>query len=218
MQEEYLENSISLASKVEDAFAKLGKRIRGGGVKQAPYMVLHKAYMPRVLIEMGFISNVEEGAELDSDDGQEDIAKAIADAIMSYKKEYFGNGTSENEDERPSQKIAPSPVKDTPNPARKEVKVGTVTPQQENKSGTIFKIQISASTRKLDLIPSNFNGLNNMSMSKGTTIYKYMYGETSDYENAKKLLQDAKERGFNSAFIIAFRDGNSISVQDALKY
>jgi hypothetical protein len=49
------DNSISLASKIENAFEGLNKRIRGGGVKQAP---LHKAYMPRSL---GFISNYVEG-------------------------------------------------------------------------------------------------------------------------------------------------------------
>ena len=76
MQEEYLDNSISLASKVEDAFQLLGKKIRGGGVKQAPYMVLHKAYMPRVLIETGFISNPTEGNILDSEEGQNAIANA----------------------------------------------------------------------------------------------------------------------------------------------
>jgi N-acetylmuramoyl-L-alanine amidase len=37
MQEEYLDNSISLASKIENAFEGLNKRIRGGGVKQALY-------------------------------------------------------------------------------------------------------------------------------------------------------------------------------------
>jgi N-acetylmuramoyl-L-alanine amidase len=31
MQEEYLENSIALASKIENEFERLGKRIRGGG-------------------------------------------------------------------------------------------------------------------------------------------------------------------------------------------
>jgi N-acetylmuramoyl-L-alanine amidase len=33
-------------------------------------MVLHKAYMPRVLVEMGFISNYVEGNLLDSESGQ----------------------------------------------------------------------------------------------------------------------------------------------------
>ena len=88
MQEEYLDNSISLASRVQDAFSDLGKKSRGEGVKQAPFMVLHKAYMPRVLIEMGFISNTAEGNVLNSEEGQNEIARAIAKAIISYKKEY----------------------------------------------------------------------------------------------------------------------------------
>jgi len=104
MQEEYLDNSISLASKIENEFERLGKRIRGGGVKQAPFMVLHKAYMPRVLVEMGFISNYAEGNRLDSEDGQNEIASAIANAIISYKNEYYGTGGAENSEARPSQR------------------------------------------------------------------------------------------------------------------
>lgn len=216
MQEEYLENSISLASKIEDQFAKIGKKIRGGGVKQDVFMVLHKAYMPRVLIEMGFISNREEGADLDSEDGQDDIAEAIAAAIMSYKREYFGNGNVDSNDEKPSEKLNQA-VKET---TATNVKAITeeLTPNKANASGTIFKIQISVSNRKLDLIPSNFNGLDNLTISPiGKSNYKYMYQETSNYDAAKRYLQDAKERGFNQAFIIAFRDGKSISVQEALK-
>src|SRR6478752_6386736 len=38
MQEEYLDNSISLATKIEDNFDRLGKKLRQGGVKQAPFM------------------------------------------------------------------------------------------------------------------------------------------------------------------------------------
>lgn len=216
MQEEYLENSIALAGKVEDAFAALGKKVRGGGVKQAAFMVLHKAYMPRVLIEMGFISNIEEGAKLDSEEGQDEIAKAIASAIMSYKKEYYGNGNGDEDNQKPSE-ILNQTVKET---TSKNVKVLTeeLSPNKNtNTSGTIFKIQISVSTKQLDLVPSNFNGLDNLTVSKGSTNYKYMYQETPSYDDAKRYLQDAKDRGFKTAFIIAFRDGKSISVQEALK-
>jgi N-acetylmuramoyl-L-alanine amidase len=104
MQEEYLDNSISLASKIEDSFGALGKKLRHGGVKQAPFMVLHKAYMPRVLVEMGFISNPTEGDLLNSEVGQDEIAKAIAGAISSYRNEYFGGGEEENIEVKPSQK------------------------------------------------------------------------------------------------------------------
>ena len=45
--------------------------------------------MPRVLIEMGFVSNKEEGAFLNSESGQNKLAEAIANSILEYKKEYF---------------------------------------------------------------------------------------------------------------------------------
>jgi N-acetylmuramoyl-L-alanine amidase len=51
LMQEYLENSIALASKVEDGFKLLVKKSEGG--ETSSYMVLHKAYMPRVLVEMG---------------------------------------------------------------------------------------------------------------------------------------------------------------------
>lgn len=221
MQEEYLDNSISLASKVEDAFELLGKKIRGGGVKQAPYMVLHKAYMPRVLIEMGFISNFTEGNILDSEAGQNDIAKAIADAIVSYKRDYYGNGETEVIDVKPSQKIFDKPIKDTSSPIKPKANLNSselkkATKNMDN-SQALFKVQLSASVKKVELAPKNFKGLKNISSSYDNRVYKYMYGETSDYEEAKKQLQEAKDKGYDSAFLIAFRNGEKISVQEALK-
>lgn len=219
MQEEYMENSISLASKVEDGFANLGKKIRHGGVKQAPFMVLHKAYMPRILIETGFISNPVEGDALNSEEGQNDIAKAIADAIVSYKNEYFGNGNEEVE--RPSQKIMAKPAKDSSSPAKPksslEVTAAKKTTNNKDTTAVVFKVQLSASVKKVELTPSNFNGLKDISMESGTNLYKYMYGETTDYNEAKKLLQEAKSKGYSSAYLIAFKNGEKISVQDALK-
>ena len=220
MAEEYLDNSISLASNIEDGFAALGKKIRHGGVKQAPFMVLHKAYMPRVLIETGFISNPEEGNDLNSEEGQNEIARAIANAIISYKNEYYGNGTIENDTERPSQKIIEPPIKDTSTPAKSkpnlEVSVSKKTTNNPDVSGIIYKVQLSASIKKVALTPSNFNGLNDISMVSENKYYKYMYGETPDYNEAKKKLEEAKTKGYSSAYLIAFKNGTKISVQDAL--
>lgn len=220
MAEEYLDNSISLASKIEDGFAALGKKIRHGGVKQAPFMVLHKAYMPRVLIETGFISNPEEGNDLNSEEGQNEIARAIANAIISYKNEYYGNGTIENDTERPSQKIIEPPIKDTSSPAKSkpnlEVSASKKTRNNLDVSGIIYKVQLSASIKKVALTPSNFNGLKDISMVSENKYYKYMYGETPDYNEAKKKLEEAKTKGYSSAYLIAFKNGTKISVQDAL--
>ena len=217
MQEEYLENSITLASKVQDIFTNDLKK-KNRGVKQAPFMVLHKAYMPRVLIEMGFISNAKDGAYLDSEAGQNEIARAIANAIISYKKEYFGSGVVESSTNRPSQKVpkqAPTTaVVDVPEPIVPEAPAST----SVSVKGIVFKVQIAASGTKLDLTPSNFKGLDDISvMTDGGNLYKYMYGETSDYNVARQKVTEARAKGFESAYLVAFKDGKKITVQEALK-
>lgn len=218
MQEEYLENSIALASKVEDEFAKLGKKLRHGGVKQAPFMVLHKAYMPRVLIETGFISNPTEGELLNSEDGQNDIAKAIANAIISYKYEYFGDGGAETYGEKPSQILKENPIKTSENPIK-----NTPAPEVNKtviKKDTLvstYKVQLSASKKRIALDAKNFKGLKNVSVVYEDNIYKYTYGETTDYEEAKSQLQDVKSKGYVSAFLIAFKNDKKISIQEAIK-
>ncbi len=220
LQEEFIENSIALAGKIQDCFVQdLGKKSRGGGVKQAPYMVLHKAYMPRVLIETGFISNAVEGNRLDSEEGQNEIAEAIAKAIVSYKKDFFDGESSDQLIEKPSQRVEEKPIQQVRLPKKSDSIIKKTEVKEVEKplaKGIIFKVQISASATKLDLNSSNFKGLKNIS-STFTTLYKYMYGETSSYEEAKKLLQEAKEKGFSSAFIIAFKDGKSVDVKDVIK-
>jgi len=244
VQEEFIENSITLAGKVQDQFTdRLGKKSRG--VKQAPYMVLHKAYMPRTLIEMGFISNPEDGAFLDSDDGQNQLARAIADAIISYKKEYFGNGGAVDEPTiKPSQRIEPAVVSSGPDPdsiiekpvvKAQEKTVGKTvkpvdkplqpkpqtpaqTPAAESPSAgnVVFKVQLAVSSSKLDLTPANFNGLANLSVVSAGGLYKYMYGQTGDYDEARRLQAEAKSKGYTQAFVIAFRDGKKIPIQEAI--
>lgn len=221
MQEEFIENSIALAGKIQDRFVQdLGKKSRGGGVKQAPYMVLHKAYMPRVLIENGFISNPVEGAKLDSEEGQQEIAEAIAQAILSYKKDFFDGGDSiDSPVEKPSQRIDNKVPADSNN----QKKSDTVEKKNEEKSvenkpekGLVFKVQISASPKKVDLTPDNFKGLKNISCNHDS-LYIYMYGSTSKYDEAKKLLKEAVSKGYDSAFIIALKDGKRVSLKDVIK-
>ena len=212
MQEEFLENSIALAGKIQDNF-KDYMGLKSRGVKQAPFMVLHKAYMPRVLIEMGFISNKEEGARLDSEQGQDDVAQGIAEAIVSYKREFFGEEPDEPKIEKPVKRIVEKPVE--------VIQTETVIENKEmpkaDENGIIFKVQLSASSKNLELVPSNFKGLQNITSLFENGLYKYMYGSTSSQETAKSLLQEAKSKGFTSAYLIAFKDGKSINIQDAIK-
>ena len=56
MQEQFIKQSIDLASKIQTGFKNTVKRT-DRGVKQGPFWVLHSALMPSVLVELGFISN-----------------------------------------------------------------------------------------------------------------------------------------------------------------
>ena len=211
LQEEYRELSVELAAKVQQAFTKKTSS-KNRGVKEAGFLVLRKITMPRVLIEMGFVSNKEEGAFLNSDNGQNKLAEAIANSIMEYKKEYFIASNTKVED-----KIA---EKD-----KEEVKTAETSKKEETKTektkstndSIAFKVQISASSNNLETVPSNFKGLKNVSKIKGSVIYKYYYEETNSYTEAKKFLEEAKEKGFDSAFIVAFKNGQHINISEALK-
>lgn len=211
LQEEYRELSVELAAKVQQAFTKKTS-FRNRGVKEAGFLVLRKITMPRVLIEMGFVSNKEEGAFLNSESGQSKLAEAIANSILEYKKEYFissssvtdKNDSENKEDDKPKEIVV----------KKEETKVVSTS---SNKDNIVFKVQISASSRNLETTPSNFKGLKNVSKEKGSVIYKYYYEEASSYAEAKKNLEEAKEKGFDSAFIVAFKNGEKINISEALK-
>ncbi len=221
MQEEYLDNSINLASKIEEQFGKLGKKLRQGGVKQERFMVLHKAYMPRVLVEMGFISNPIEGEILNSEEGQDELADAIANAIISYRNENFGDGNLPIKELKPSKRVVVKQVKDTitkPTTVEKTTEAKQDELKKEDKSnGIIYKVQIGTSPKKVALESKNFKGLEPISMNELNKSFVYLYGETTDMQEAKQFLATAKSKGYTTAFIVPFKNGQKISLQEALK-
>jgi N-acetylmuramoyl-L-alanine amidase len=85
-QNAYIENSILLATKLENQFSKrVGRTSRG--VKQAGFLVLWKTAMPSVLIEIGYLTNETEEKYLTHKDNQVLIASGIYRAIKEYKTE-----------------------------------------------------------------------------------------------------------------------------------
>ena len=85
-QSAYIDNSLRFASKVEEEFSgRVGRKSRG--VKQAPFLVLWKSFMPSVLIECGFLTNPTEEKFLNDKTGQTYMASGIYRAFKEYKKE-----------------------------------------------------------------------------------------------------------------------------------
>ncbi|MDF1503127.1 N-acetylmuramoyl-L-alanine amidase, partial [Roseisolibacter sp. H3M3-2] len=86
-QNEHLRESSALASIVQ---RRLGQVHPGPsrGVRQAGFRVLVSAFMPAVLVEIGFGSNPEDAAWISSPAGQRAIADAVADAAIEYLRRY----------------------------------------------------------------------------------------------------------------------------------
>ncbi|TKB97542.1 N-acetylmuramoyl-L-alanine amidase family protein [Pedobacter cryophilus] len=85
MKNAFRDQSIKLASLVQDEYIKEGRINRG--VKEQGLAVLQRAGMPAILTEIGFISNPEEEKYINSDEGQGAIINNILNAIINYKKQ-----------------------------------------------------------------------------------------------------------------------------------
>mgnify|MGYP001044497007 FL=1 len=195
MQEEYLDESILLADKVQKRFTNHLSR-HNRGVKQAGFLVLRETSMPSVLIELGFLSNPKEGKFLNSKQGQKKMANAIVKAIKAYKSSVRSSSVSEIK----SQRIE---VKEN----RDNVKENLYT----------FKVQLAASSKQIAASKDNFNGLEPISKGKEGNFYKYYYGKASDYQTAKRLVKSAQNKGYQTAFVVAFKpNGEKISVAKAI--
>jgi N-acetylmuramoyl-L-alanine amidase len=197
MQEEYLDQSIEVAALVQNNFTQRLKR-RDRSVKQAGFWVLHNTYMPSILIETGFVSNRAEGEYLNSRKGQQEMGQAIADAIIDYYNSIKSSYTTTTTTRPPVDSNVPVVIK------------------SEVYEGVVFKVQIAASSRKLDTKPSNFKGLTMISREQEGDLYRYFYGSTSDYLQIKELQKAAKEKGYPSAFIVAFKNGKRVNLADVV--
>lgn len=179
MQETYLDQSISAASEIQKSFvSNLNRKDRK--VKQAGFIVLKYTYMPSVLVEAGFLTNKREGNYLNSKKGQNEMANAISKAIINYKNQI-------------QLKVNSAEIFADKNP----VDILKLT----------YKIQIAASKNNLPLKKYNFNGLSDLSKVKENGLFKYFYGSTTSFNEAKKLMKIAKKKGYNSAFIVSFKNG-----------
>ena len=101
--------------------------------------------------------------------------------------------------------------------SRKKTDVKSPADNKTAIDGVTFKIQISASAKKLETLPKNFKGIKNISIEKENTIYKYFYGATPLFAIAKQLLEEAKAKGYTSSFIVPIKNGKKIKLSEAIK-
>lgn len=87
---------------------------------------------------------------------------------------------------------------------------------QEKNSKPVFKIQILTSSTLLKKNDRKLKSFSPVSYYKENGIYKYTYGESTNYNEILRLKRKASA-AFKDAFIIAFRNGQKMDVREAIQ-
>ena len=233
MQDKYMEQSVHLASLVQKQFRHHCKRV-DRGVHQAGFLVLKASAMPSILVELGFISTPEEERYLNTEEGSSTLAKGIYRAFLSYKREHeirlAGSSRTAlpNDDEVTDTEVAQidsteSENKKPQNTPRTDKLVTEAKTQRPivvesttNDSEITFKIQILTSSRPLSKNDKRLKGLKDVDYYKENGLYKYTYGASSDYNKVLRTRRNTVTPLFKDAFIIAFRNGEKMNINEAI--
>lgn len=207
----HLDQSISFAEKLQKEFKALGRYDRG--VRQAGFLVLYKTTMPSVLIETGFLTNVEEERFLADTANQRKMAGAMFTAFEKYKKELESvdskktNGTGAGAGE--------TAANTTANETNKNNNETAVVAKDE---AIYYRVQIATSDTKLNTSINKFQGLT-VDEYKQDNLYKYTTGNfKNDFKAANAHKNELRSKGFSNAFVVAFQYGERISLEKAIKF
>jgi len=198
MQNIYLKQSTELASMIQTQYKEqVGRFDRG--VKQAGFWVLYKTGMPSVLTETGFISNRTEEKYINSEKGQNEIAMSIFRACKDYLAEIS------------KKSINPSQTEDY-----RKNDTGSVTDSSDYKGKTVFMVQVVTSAKKIDIKPSNFRNLNNITQLISGNKFRYATGVFTEYNKALEYRK-VVEKLYPDAFVIAVRDNKILPLREAIE-
>jgi N-acetylmuramoyl-L-alanine amidase len=199
MQNAHMEQSLTFASYVETEFAGHARR-KSRGVKQGPFLVLWKTTMPSVLIEIGFISNLEEEKYITSERGQNEITEAILNALSRYKVQW--------EKARIAAKETSSTTADgsAASYAESSSKPAAAPDKKLQKDRITYHVQIFSTSKRLKSNAPEFKGLKNVTCYQAGGSYRYYTGSASNAKELTLLLKETRKK-FRDAFIVKLKNG-----------
>ena len=219
-QNAHLEQSLEMASLVQHQFRERARRV-DRGVKQAGFLVLYDVTMPSVLVEAGFLSNPTEEEYLMSETGQAHVASAIFRAFREYKENQDARDAARGQ--YPLAQVQEQEASGRPGNSRGDSFSGEGSRPEQSSSGSAnpgnisFRVQFAASSEKKDPGDPSFRGLEDVSWYHHEGLYKYTVGNESTLEDAARIQQDIQGAGFKDAFVVAFRDNERISADEAIR-
>lgn len=230
LQDKNMAQSVELAKMVQKRTCAAATR-PNKGVKQAGFLVLRETSMPSCLIELGFISTPSEEQFLNSDEGVANMGRGIYQAFCDYLSKYDKSFTVPFKPEISRQELDERPqpaVEETREERKEETKEERkATPaekpaNQEEKQkvnqdeAPVFKVQILTSNIKLKSGSRQLKGQEDADFYKDGNIYKYTVGSSTNYNEIYRLRKQLLAK-FPEAFIIAFKHGQRMDVQQAIR-
>lgn len=213
IQDQYMEQSVHFASMVQKRFRNDAGRA-DKGVHQAGFLVLKACAMPSVLVELGFISTPDEEKYLCSAKGVSELSRSIYNAFVAYKGEHLARVNSSGAGQKAVSTQAPDNLL-----ARNESPAAPERPayvESATDGMPVFKVQILTSSSPLKKGDKRFKGLTDVDYYKENGIYKYTCFETTDYNKAYRERKNILPK-FKDAFIVAFRNGEKMNINEAIK-
>ena len=225
MQDKNMENSIDLAKYMQKYIcAATGRADKG--VHQDNLAVLRLSSMPACLLELGFISTPDEEQYLNTDKAVDRFSRGFYNAFVAYKNKVSpGTKMPYKPAEEVSTVVESSPA---PRAARSEEPAKAKQEKSDTDSQVaqpaqsvqaagvpIFKVQLLAGTSKLKAGSPQLKGLTDTECYEENGMYKYTAGASADYQEIYRLRKELLDR-FPKAFIIAFKDGVRVDVNEAI--
>ncbi len=202
MQNVFLDQSLEFASGVQGQFVE-GLSRKDRGVKQAGFLVLYKSGMPSVLIELGFLSNPQEEKYLLSEKGQEELAQAIYNAFVEYKKRW---------DRHAAESIANIPTTSQKKGNNTQEANNPKTPKNNTtQSKRVYRIQIATLSQPIAASHPLHKLYPDLKEKKEGKYYRYYSHEFSDIKSAQQKLSEVK-RKYPDAFLVAFEGEKKVSL------
>lgn len=127
------------------------------------------------------------------------------------------NPNKDNADNTANPERNPKPSR-TNNAEKKPAKTQTVARPtgRIDKTQPVFKVQIIAAQRQLKAGDHNFRGLEGYEFYQENGMVKYTYGASNNYNEIYRLRKAILDK-FPGAFIIAFKNGDKMDVNQAIR-
>ena len=235
IQGQNMTKSVELAKLIQSHVCATASRA-DKGVHQAGFLVLRETSMPGCLVELGFITTPDEEQALNAPATVDALGKGLYQAFVAYQSKFDGRIVVPYKKERareesipeafpqayqpakPAEKKQPAPKRMPEPPAKKEEQRDSTAAQvaEALPAAPIFKVQVLTTSRRRRKDDTHLKGLNNYEVYEEDNLFKYTVGASADYREISKLRKELAET-FPQAFIVAFKNGKKVNINEAIK-